>query len=242
MFVLVFCDQDEDDSGSGVQISLRRKKRREERACGSWYSWAAAKRWEMCFVWADAAATIYWEEINRTISFCLPIHTGEKSSHTHTHAPEEEDDENGSLTKYFPRQNGIRIASPYLELSFWLDSTQAADSRAPRVSLKPNKHELVYCDPEIGPQVYFGPMKIGCGFKEISLDPFHTKVQLFPYSWNNSENFEFHFAEKQKENIWTRLPCLPTGSWYSCFANKKMRNVFSLSGCARCLKYISTPI
>ena len=65
-----------------------------------------------------AAATIYWEEINRTISFCLPIHTGEKSSHTHTHAPEEEDDENGSLTKYFPRHNGIRIASPYLELSF----------------------------------------------------------------------------------------------------------------------------
>ena len=35
----------------------------EERACGSWYSWAAAKRWEMCFVWGAALprGTIYWE-------------------------------------------------------------------------------------------------------------------------------------------------------------------------------------
>ena len=34
----------------------------EERACGSWYSWAAAKRWEMCFVWGAAPrGTIYWE-------------------------------------------------------------------------------------------------------------------------------------------------------------------------------------
>ena len=35
IFIRILCDEDEDDSWSRVQISLRRKKRREERACGS---------------------------------------------------------------------------------------------------------------------------------------------------------------------------------------------------------------
>ena len=83
VFVFVFCDQDEDDSWSQVQISLRRKKGREERACGSWYSWAAAKRWEMCFVWAPSRRHYLLRRDQQDNKF-LSTHTPKHSNLEHT--------------------------------------------------------------------------------------------------------------------------------------------------------------
>ena len=77
VFMFVFCDEDEmivgpESKSVFVERSVGKKERAEVDILG------LPQKDEKCVLFEQlrgAAATIYWEEINRTISFCLDPYT-----------------------------------------------------------------------------------------------------------------------------------------------------------------------